>query len=205
LSKDEKQKLEQQQIYQEHLYKAQTMDLSDVARLNLIYESGKDTHGRPVLVIVGSRLPTLRSHLNRVFLYMIKIMDRMVNYPYVVVYVHTDMEERATPELSWMKEVYNLMDKKYGDHLNVLYVIHPSFWLKMVEGFLSSFMANDSFFKKVRFIEKVDDIYEAIEHEQLVLPDHVFQYDTKVNGTRPQIQARRNFAAQEAEDIVNDL
>jgi len=40
LSQAEKEKIEQQQLYLNCLYKAQKMDLSDIARLGVIYESG---------------------------------------------------------------------------------------------------------------------------------------------------------------------
>jgi len=148
MSKDEKEKIEQQQLYHNYLYKAQGMDLSDVARLSIIYESGKDILGRSVVVIVGNRLPNLRPQLDRVFLYMIRMMDKITDHPYVVVYVHTNMEERDTPEFSWMKKVYNIMDAKYGDHLSAFYVIHPTFWLKIFESVLSSIMSNEYFWKK---------------------------------------------------------
>jgi len=148
MSQADKDKILQQQLYNNFLYKAQGIDLSDIARLNVIYESGKDISGRPVVVIVGSRLPMQRANLDRVFLYMIRTMDRIVENSYVVVYLHTNMEERDTPEFSWMKQVYNIMDYKYGDHLHTFFVIHPTFWLKIFEGVVSTFVNNDSFWKK---------------------------------------------------------
>jgi len=205
MSKEDKEKLEQQQVYLNFLYKAQGMDLSDVARLSVIYESGKDSHGRPVVVIVGSRLPAIRTQLDRVFMYIIRVMDKITDNPYVLVYLHTNMEDRETPEFSWMKKVYNIMDSKYGDHLSTFYVIHPTFWFKIFEGVLSSLMVNDSFWKKVRYVERLEEIYNNIEHDQLVLPDEVLQYDVKINGARPVATARRNFASEEASAIVNDL
>jgi len=132
-------------------------------------------------------------------------MDKIADNRYVVVYVHTNMEDRETPEFSWMKRVYNIIDSKYGDHLDAFYIIHPTFWLKLFESVLSSLMTNDSFWKKVRYIEKLDEIYNNFEHDQLVLPDGCLQYDIQVNGPRPVANRRRNFSAEEASAIVNDL
>jgi len=181
------------------------LDLSDIARLNVIYESGKDISGRPVVVIVGSRLPMQRANLDRVFLYMIRTMDRIVENSYVVVYLHTNMEERDTPEFSWMKQVYNIMDYKYGDHLHTFFVIHPTFWLKIFEGVVSTFVNNDSFWKKVRYVNKLEEIYEHVDPEQLVFPEEVYKYDTKINGTSSKQPARRPRRGSQAESIVNDL
>jgi len=205
LSQADKDKIIQQQLYMNFLFKAQGLDLSDIARLNVIYESGKDISGRPVVVIVGSRLPMQRANLDRVFLYMIRTMDRIVENSYVVVYLHTNMEERDTPEFSWMKQVYNIMDYKYGDHLHTFFVIHPTFWLKIFEGVVSTFVNNDSFWKKVRYVNKLEEIYEHVDPEQLVFPEEVYKYDTKINGTSSKQPARRPRRGSQAESIVNDL
>jgi len=183
MSKEEKLKIEQQQLYYKHLYQANGMDLSDIARLNVLYESGKDSQNRPVVVFVGNRLPI--DKLDRVFLYMLKVMDKITDHNYVVVYVHTNMEDKDTPEFAWMKKVYSIIDAKYGNNLSSFFVIHPTFWLKIFEGVISTFMESNVFWSKVRYIEKLEDIYSSIDHEQLVLPDEVLQYDIKVNGRRP--------------------
>jgi len=199
MTKEDRLKLEQQQLYYDHLYKANGMDLSDIARLNVIYESGKDSQGRPVVVIVGCRLPTQRYLLDRVFLYMLKVMDKITDHHYVVVYVHTNMEDKDTPEFAWMKRVYSIIDSKYGDNLRSFYVIHPTFMLRLFEGVVSTFMESDIFWSKVHYIEKLEEIYDPISHDQLVLPDEVLQYDIKINGRRPIVTAKKAFAVGEAE------
>lgn len=202
MSPHEKERLVQQQVYINHLYKAQATDLSDIARLNVIYESGKDAHGRPVVVFIGQRLPSERSQLDRVFLYMIRIMDTIVDNNYVMVYVHTNMENKDTPEFSWMKQVYGIMDYKYGDHLSAFYVVHPTFWLKVFEGVISTLVVNDSFWSKVRYVPKLELLYESIDPDQVILPEEVYKYDVKENGVSSRHPVRRGS---QAESLVNDL
>jgi hypothetical protein len=202
LSQSEKEKIEQQQLYLNCLYKAQKMDLSDIARLSVIYESGKDASGRPIVVIVGSRLPMQRNYLDRVFLYMIKTMDKIVDHSYTVVYLHTKMENKDTPEFSWMKQVYNIMDYKYGDHLSSFFVVHPTFWLKIFEGVVSTFVTS-SFFTKVKYIAKLDELYDFIDPEQLVIPEEVYEYDVSENGVSTR-QPKR-IRETKAEALLNDL
>jgi len=202
LSKEEKTKLEAQQIYYDHLSKARTSDLSDVARINVIYESGKDIMGRPVIVIVGSRLPNERPQLERVFLYMLKIMDRIAEHHYTVVYLHTHMNDRETPEFSWMKKIYNIIDPKYGNNLQNFYIVHSTFWLKIFETVVSAFITS-SFWSKVVYIEKLIDLYNNIDPNQIVLPPEVVNYDISING-RP-IMARKAFQTEVIEAMVNDL
>jgi len=202
LSQAEKERIEQQQLYLNCLYKAQKMDLSDIARLSIIYESGRDTSGRPIVVIVGSRLPMQRNYLDRVFLYMIKTMDKIVDHSYTVVYLHTKMEDKDTPEFSWMKQVYNIMDYKYGDHLSNFYIVHPTFWLKMFETLMSTFVTSN-FFTKVKYISKLDELYDFIDPEQLVIPEEVYQYDVSENGASSRQPKRMRET--KVENLLNDL
>jgi len=202
LSQAEKERIEQQQLYLNCLYKAQKMDLSDIARLSIIYESGRDTSGRPIVVIVGSRLPMQRNYLDRVFLYMIKTMDKIVDHSYTVVYLHTKMEDKESPEFSWMKQVYNIMDYKYGDHLSSFYIVHPTFWLKMFETLVSTFVTSN-FFSKVKYISKLDELYDFIDPEQLVIPEEVYQYDISENGVSARQPKRMRETKVEA--LLNDL
>uniref|UniRef100_A0A6B2L2L8 Macro domain-containing protein n=1 Tax=Arcella intermedia TaxID=1963864 RepID=A0A6B2L2L8_9EUKA len=202
MPKEEKLKMEQKQLYLSYLSKAHSLDLSDIARLNVIYESGKDTLGRSIVVIHGNRLPYTRNELDRVFLYIIKILDKITNHPYGVVYIHSKMEERDIPEFSWMKKLYDTMDAKYGNHLVNFYVIHPTLWLKLFEKVVSSFMVNDTFWNKVRYIEQLENIYNFIDRDQLILPDEVIEHDIKLNGPRGNIITRQAFAIDEA---GNDL
>jgi len=205
LAKDDQIKILQQHLYQTYLYKAQQMDLSDVARLNVIYESGKDHLGRPIIVIVGSRLPTLRSHLDRVFLYLISIMDKITEQPYCVVYLHTFMQEKNSPEFAWLKQIYEIMDAKYGTNLANFFVIHPTFWLKLFEGLVSTFMVNDNFWTKLRYMDKLEDVYAGISQDQLHIPEDVINYDVQTNGRRLQIPTQAASSASSTRALVEDL
>jgi len=202
MSKEDKMKLEAQQIYYDHVIKARTLELSDIARLNVIYESGKDIMDRPVIVIVGSRLPVDRTQLERVFLYMLKIMDRIADHPYTVVYLHTHMNDRETPEFSWMKKIYNIMDPKYGNNLKNFYILHSTFWLKIFETVVSTFITS-TFWSKVVYIEKLVDLYNNVDPNQIVLPPEVVNYDISING-RP-VVSRKAFESEVVEAMVNDL
>ena len=44
--------------------------------------------------------------------YFIKVLDKIVNRDYVVVYLHTLSTEENQPALSFMKEIYSIIDNK---------------------------------------------------------------------------------------------
>jgi len=85
------------------------------------------------------------------------------------------------------------------------FVVHPTFWLKIFEGVVSTFVVNDSFWSKVRYVEKLDELYESIEPDQLVFPEEVHAYDTKTNGPSARQTSRRTLKGSQAEAYVNDL
>lgn len=88
-------RLEQLKLYNQWLAMARREDLSDVAKLNCIYESGRDPLHRTIVIVVGSRLPTHSPRLlDRVFLYMIRLMDAIVDRGYVLLYIHTGMNDK---------------------------------------------------------------------------------------------------------------
>jgi len=202
--KNKNDNFENDTLYYKLLRQAQTVDLMDIAKSQVIYQSGVDNQGRPIIMFVGARLPDKRHILDRVFLYIIKTMDKLVDNDYVVVYLHTLMESKSKPEFSWMEQVYNQIDIRYNAHLRALYVIHPTFWLKLVKGFFSTFSGNSDFWNKLTYIEKLGDLFDMIDPNQLVIPEEILQYDEKTNGPIHNIRTIGRSQTN-AEALVNDL
>jgi hypothetical protein len=190
-------------LYYKFLQQSQQLDLSDVARLHIIYQSGKDSQGRDIIMIIGNRLPEKRAHLDRVFLYIIKTLDKIVESDYIVVYMHANMDKKSKPEFSWLEQVYNQIDTKYNSHLRAMYVVHPTFWLKLVKGFFSTFTGDTDFWNKLQYIERLIDLFEIIDPNQLVIPQDVLDFDEKENG--PINGGKKGRGKTNAESIVNDL
>eukprot|EP01127_Copromyxa_protea_P000141 TRINITY_DN10139_c0_g1_i1.p1 TRINITY_DN10139_c0_g1~~TRINITY_DN10139_c0_g1_i1.p1 ORF type:complete len:510 (-),score=103.15 TRINITY_DN10139_c0_g1_i1:144-1589(-) len=184
-SRSEVEMIEQQHLYSKWLAKSREIDLSDIARLGMIYVSGKDPFGRPIVVIVGSKLPAKVSVgiMDKIFTYLIKIMDPIVNKEYVVVYLHTFMDDKDKPDWSWLQKAYNIMDTRYGNNLRTFYIVHPTFWLKLAESFVSTFMVNDSkFWMKVKYVEKLSDLFGVVSRDQVVIPEEILKWDYKEFG-----------------------
>eukprot|EP01121_Diplochlamys_sp_Union-15-3_P019750 TRINITY_DN7516_c0_g1_i2.p1 TRINITY_DN7516_c0_g1~~TRINITY_DN7516_c0_g1_i2.p1 ORF type:complete len:591 (+),score=109.18 TRINITY_DN7516_c0_g1_i2:233-1774(+) len=182
-SKAERESDEAARLYKQYLAKARTIDLSEIARLNLLFQSGVDSTGRPIMMFVASRLPENNpEQLEKVFLYIIKLMDSIANKEYIVVYLHTGMANKSKPAFSWLKRMWNVVDAKYGKNLRCFYVLHPTFWLKLVQAFLSKFSSSE-FWSKVRYVNRLIDLYEHLDHDQLKIPDDVYKYDHTVHGS----------------------
>jgi len=198
------QTLENENLYYRLLRQAQTIDLSEVAKYQIIYQSGVDNQGRPIIMFVGARLPEKRFQLDRVFLYIIKMMDKIVDNDYIAVYLHTGMENKSKPEFSWMEQVYNQIDTRYNNHLRALYIVHPTFWLKLVKGFFSTFSGNTDFWSKLTYVEKLIDLFDVIDPNQLVIPEEILEYDEKINGPIHNVRTTGRGLTN-AESLGNDL
>jgi len=194
---------ENDNLYYRFLKQSQQLDLSDIAKLQIIYQSGKDSQGRNIVMFIGNRLPEKRTHLDRVFLYIIKTLDKIVESDYVVVYLHSNFENKSKPEFSWLEQVYNQIDTKYNSHLKAMYVVHPTFWLKLVKGFFSTFAGDTDFWNKVQYIERLVDLFEIIDPNQLVIPQDALEYDEKENG--PLHTIKKGSGKTSAESLANDL
>jgi O-acetyl-ADP-ribose deacetylase (regulator of RNase III) len=170
--------------YSQYLALANTTDLSKVTQLGLFYQSGNDHAGRPIIVIVGCRIPSDHSLHDLVFLYYIKFMDTYANAPYVLLYIHTKVSSKKKPDISWFKKVYNVMDAKYGQSLVALHVLHPTFWLKVVEKLVSVFISSDAVLNKITYYDKLADLCTQLRMVPR-LPNDILQADAAENGPLP--------------------
>ena len=56
--------------------------------------------------------------------------DRIVSSPYVIVYFHTNVEDENQPALDWLKDCYEIFNRKYKKNLQKLYVVHSTMWVR---------------------------------------------------------------------------
>eukprot|EP00735_Rhodelphis_limneticus_P000810 TRINITY_DN1133_c0_g1::TRINITY_DN1133_c0_g1_i1::g.17192::m.17192 TRINITY_DN1133_c0_g1::TRINITY_DN1133_c0_g1_i1::g.17192 ORF type:complete len:491 (-),score=142.40,sp/A7T167/GDAP2_NEMVE/43.21/5e-131,CRAL_TRIO_2/PF13716.1/1.1e-35,Macro/PF01661.16/1.8e-30,CRAL_TRIO/PF00650.15/2.4e-11 TRINITY_DN1133_c0_g1_i1:449-1921(-) len=180
---------EAERLYLRYVKRSRTEDLTDIEAMRIIYRAGVDQFGRPIFVFVAKHLDTRTVDLDRVFLWMVKLMDRAVNEPYTVVYVHTMCADENQPEFSWLKKVYTLLGRKYKKNLQAMYVVHPTWVLKAVFWFVEK-IVSEKFWRKVLTVEKLVTLFQKINSDQLRLPDFVLRYDYKENGP-PTAQEQR--------------
>jgi len=161
-----------ERLYDQYLKKSKIEDLSDIAKLNIIYQSGVDIHNRPVVVIIGWNLPVAQVNMDRVLLYMIRVMHPIAEKDFVIIYLHSDQSINQ-PDLPWLKYLYNIWDRKYNYNLRSLSIVHPTFWFKVFINIISPFVST-SFSEKIKFVDRLIDVYVTIDASQLKLPEKNF-------------------------------
>jgi len=164
-----------------YLRRSKEEDLSDLAKLNFIYQSGVDSSGRAVVVFVASQLPVKPENMDRILLYMISVLDPIVSNDYNVIYLHALLASHNKPGFSWLKQVYGIFNRKYKKNMKRLFIVHPTFWVKTLFFFLQPFVKK-KVWKKVKYVPRLYDLYEWFEPKTLIIPDKIHQYDLKTNG-----------------------
>eukprot|EP01137_Pigoraptor_chileana_P030570 Opistho-2@17231 len=180
-SSDDQGDIEAMRRYQRRLKIARQEDVADVARHRMLYQSGTDTMGRPIIMFVGRSCPAASIDSERLTSYLIATMDPLVTRDFVIVYFHTLTESENLPDLSYMRDLYDLVDKRYKRNLKALYIVHPTFWSKCATWFFTTFTATN-IKECVRSIESLHELYAVINPDQLNIPPFVIDYDYKENG-----------------------
>ncbi|UYV77075.1 GDAP2 [Cordylochernes scorpioides] len=177
--------------YQRLLRKARAENFGNLANLKFIYHSGEDKVGRPVVVIVGQRLnsdilnfdqvlETTGSDDVQALLYTIQLLDPLVYRDYVVVYFHTQCGgQQGQPTLTYLREAYNLLDYKYKKNLKAFYIVHPTFWSRVLTWWFTTFTAA-TVKNKIQSLGGVEYLYFSISPSQLEVPSFILEHDIKV-------------------------
>lgn len=175
--------LEQRKRYERLLKRARTEDLAEISALRCLYRTGQDRFGRPVIVFVGRNFPANTINLEKALLYMIRLLDPIVDRDYVVVYFHTKTTSANLPPMDYLKNIYHTLDHKYKKNLKSFYIVHPTWWSKLATWFFTTFTASD-IKRKVHSLKGVQYLYAKINPDQLDIPPFVLDFDIQENGPR---------------------
>lgn len=170
-----------QRNYQRWLCKARSEDLSDVAALRALYQTGMDSHGRTVMVVVGRNIPATLIDLEKALLYFIHVMDHITMKEYVMVYFHTLTNENNHLDSDFLKKLHDIVDIRYKRNLKAFYFVHPTFRSKVSTWFFTTFTVS-GLKEKVHQVESLRQLYACISPNQIDIPPFVLDYDSRENG-----------------------
>ncbi|KAL6505638.1 hypothetical protein OROHE_023017 [Orobanche hederae] len=172
---------EEYSLHSRYLAKANSLNLSDIAEMKIVYRGGVDSEGRPVMVVVGAHFLLRCLDLERFVLYVVKEFEPLIQKPYTIVYFHSAASLQMQPDLGWMKKLEQILGRKHQRNLHAIYVLHPNFGLKAAI-FAMQLLVDDMVWKKVIYVDRLLQLFRYIPREQLTIPDFVFQHDLEVNG-----------------------
>lgn len=73
-----------------------------------------------------------------------------------------------------------LFRDRYKKNLKAFYIVHPTFWTKMMTWWFTTFMA-PAIKAKVHSLPGVEHLYSAITKDQLEIPAYITEYDMAVS------------------------
>ncbi|CAM8876637.1 unnamed protein product [Rhodiola kirilowii] len=178
---------EEYSLHSRYLAKANSLNLSEIAEMKIVYRGGVDSEGRPVMVIVGAHFLLRCLDLERFILYVVKEFEPLIQKPYSIVYFHSAASLQVQPDLGLMRRLQQLLGRKHQRNLHAIYVLHPTLGLKAAIFGLKMFVDNvnkefSQVWKKVVYVDRLLQLFRYVPREQLTIPDFVFQHDLEVNG-----------------------
>lgn len=172
---------EEYSLHSRYLAKANSVNLSEIAEMKIVYRGGVDSEGRPVMVVVGAHFLLRCLDLERFVCYVVKEFEPLIQKPYTIVYLHSAASLQMQPDLGWMRRLQQILGRKHQRNLHAIYVLHPTFGLKAAILAMQLFV-DSAVWKKVVYVDRLLQLFRYVPREQLTIPDFVFQHDLEVNG-----------------------
>ncbi|KAF6171745.1 hypothetical protein GIB67_007266 [Kingdonia uniflora] len=172
---------EEYSLHSRYLAKANSLNLSEISEMKIVYRGGVDSEGRPVMVVVGAHFLLRCLDLERFVLYVVKEFEPLIQKPYTIVYFHSAASLQLQPDLGWMKRLQQVLGRKHQRNLHAIYVLHPTVGLKTAVLGLQLFVDSEVW-KKIVYVDRLLQLFRFVPREQLTIPDFVFQHDLEVNG-----------------------
>ncbi|XP_062111343.1 uncharacterized protein LOC133822899 isoform X1 [Humulus lupulus] len=172
---------EEYSLHSRYLAKANSLNLSEIAEMKIVYRGGVDSEGRPVMVVVGAHFLLRCLDLERFVLHVVKEFEPLIQKPYSIVYFHSAASLQIQPDLGFIRRLQQILGRKSQRNLHAIYVLHPTFGLKAAV-FALQLLVDNVVWKKVVYVDRLLQLFRYVPREQLTIPDFVFQHDLEVNG-----------------------
>ncbi|KAI8441656.1 hypothetical protein MSG28_015210 [Choristoneura fumiferana] len=147
----------------------------------VVSHGGYDGAGAALIVFSACHLPdSARADyhyvMDNLFLYVIWTLERLVTDEYVLVYLYGSAGPRRLPTAHWLREYYKLVDRRLRKSLKHLYLVHPTYGLRLFVTFTKAFVSS-KFFRKLSYVRTLSELMEQVPVEPNAIPEMVKQYD----------------------------
>ncbi|TDL22134.1 RhoGAP-domain-containing protein [Rickenella mellea] len=143
----------------------------------LIFQAGVDFETRPMVVMNASALPDPREVSYDLLLTLIlSYLDLFVESDYTVVFFAS--AGRHTPGWNWIWKAYRSLNRKYRKNLKRLYIVHSSWFSKMLFS-LAGAIISPKFFRKITYIGNLSELASHVPITQIDIPPAVYQENMK--------------------------
>ncbi|KAJ2849631.1 hypothetical protein IWW36_002494 [Coemansia brasiliensis] len=151
-------------------------ELATYVNEKLICEAGVDFDSRPMLAFYACRLlnPDVVDYDRLLNLIQFRL-DDFVESDYTVVLFAASA--RYNPSIKWLFNAYRRLGRKYKKNLKALYIVHPLKWVQVVMTAMNAVLS-PKFAKKVKWIDTLSELAQAVPINQINIPPEVYQFNT---------------------------
>lgn len=150
-----------------------------IEKLQVFKIQGRDKRGRKILRIVGKFFPvrfvsvdTLNKYLEE------KIFPKLEKRPFSVLYIHTGVQRpENSPGLSVLRSIYDAIPAAVKNNLESVYFVHPGLQARLFLATLGRLVFSGGFYGKVKYVGRVDSLWEHIRRNEVEVPDFVYDHD----------------------------
>jgi len=149
-----------------------------------------DDQGRPIVVVLGSRLPKCETFsIATLAEYIQENMEIIGKREFVLLYCHSErVEKRGYPELDWCRNFYDSLDYQLKKNLRRVILLHSTANLENAMKVLFKSFISPKVFKKVSYLHFVDQLAECgINAKALELPVSVYDNDVRMMVKRGRV------------------
>ncbi|KAJ2475454.1 hypothetical protein IWW56_005409 [Coemansia sp. RSA 2131] len=164
-------------------------ELATYVNEKLVCEAGVDFDSRPMLVFYACRMlnPDVVDYDRLLNLIQFRL-DDFVESDYTVVLFAANA--RYNPSIKWLFTAYRRLGRKYKKNLKALYIVHPLTWVRVVMTAMNAVLS-PKFAKKVRWLDTLSELAQAVPISQINIPPEVYQFNaTKEVEVRVPAHAR---------------
>ncbi|XP_029809948.1 rho GTPase-activating protein 8 [Suricata suricatta] len=153
---------------------------ASVASPGLSFRFWEDHLGRHIITFSCCRMPPSHELNHRRLLeYLKHTLDQYVDSDYSIVYFHHGLSSRNKPSAGWLQDAYKEFDRRYKKNLKVLYVVHPTNFIKVLWTVFKPLVSH-KFGKKVLCFNYLSELRERLRYDQLIVPPEVLRHDEKL-------------------------
>ncbi|KAJ3903086.1 hypothetical protein F5879DRAFT_961223 [Lentinula edodes] len=155
----------------------QGRELVQQTMAKLIFQAGVDYETRPMVVINASALPDPREiNYDLLLSRILSYLDLYVESDYTVVFLAAG--GKHSPGWNWVWKAYRSLSRKYRKNLKRLYIVHSTFFTKMLFS-LAGAIISPKFFRKITYLDTLSELAYHVPLTQIDIPPAVYHENSK--------------------------
>ncbi|KAG6334840.1 hypothetical protein ID866_4245 [Astraeus odoratus] len=143
----------------------------------VIFQAGVDYETRPMVIICAAALPDPQTvSYDQLLSCILSYLDLYVESDYTVVFFAAGAKH--TPSWNWLWKAYRCLSRKYRKNLKRLYIVHSSFFSKMLFS-LAGAIISPKFFRKIFYIHTLSELAQHVPLTQIDISPAVYRENLK--------------------------